>query len=422
MRQSSSPTLLLTNFHSLSNAGDAALLEVTLNHLRASFTQPRVILSCNYPAENGLAKLVEEVVPSPGALSGSFSGRSLLFQAANLMWGVVLSRCSGRLPPGWQRLLSAYRQADMVLSVPGNPFFSMGRFGWPLLASTASLWLAQRQGRPLYILPQTLGPFQRSWEAWLVRRLYRHARLVFMRDVISLRLAQAWGLATQTDSLPAKLALAVDPTFDLQPAAPAEAAAVLQRWGYDPRLPSLGVNILPRMVHTLSARALGSARAALAGALGRLAAQGVRLFFFAQSRGPTPQEDDRLPARQVMAALPDPTAAVLVDEELPPALLKACYGCMDAFVASRLHAGLFAVGMGVPTLFIGYLTKTRGMLETLAGLDWLIPLEEINEAVLTEKLSSLWEQRAVLRESLLPRLPGLAEAARLPVQRIAGDF
>jgi polysaccharide pyruvyl transferase WcaK-like protein len=95
---------------------------------------------------------------------------------------------------------------------------------------------------------------------------------------------------------------------------------------------------------------------------------------------------------------------------------------MDAFVASRLHAGLFAVEMGVPTLFFGYLTKTRGMLETLGRLDWLIPLEEINEAVLTEKLSSLWEQRAVLRESLLPRLPGLAEAARLPVQRIAGDF
>jgi colanic acid/amylovoran biosynthesis protein len=255
-----------------------------------------------------------------------------------------------------------------------------------------------------------------------VRRLYRHARLVFMRDAISLRLAQGWGLATQTGSPAAKLALAVDPTFDLQPAAPAEAAAVLQRWGYDPQVPSLGVSVLPRMVHTLSVKALGSARAALAGGLGRLAAQGVRLFFFAQSYGPTPQEDDRLPARQVMAALPDPTAAVLVDEMLPPALLKACYGCMDAFIASRLHAGLFAVGMGVPTLFIGYLTKTRGMLETLAGLDWLIPMEEINEAVLTEKLLSLWEQHAALRDVLLPGLPGLAEAARLPVQRIAEDY
>ncbi len=422
MRQGASPTLLLTNFHSLANAGDAALLEVTLKHLHASFIQPRVILSCNYPAENGLANLVDEVVPSPGALAGSFSGRSPLFQAANLMRGLVLSRCPGRLPAGWQRLLSAYRQADLVLSVPGNPFFSMGRFGWPLLPSAASLWLAQRHERPCYILPQSLGPFHRNWETWLVQRLYRHARLVFLRDAISLRLAQDWGLATRADSPTAKLTLAVDPTFDLQPAAPAEAAAVLQRWGYDPQVPSLGVSVLPRMVHTLSARALGSTRAALTDALGKLAAQGMRLFFFAQSCGPTPQEDDRLPARQVMAALPDPTAAVLVDEWLPPALLKACYGCMDAFIASRLHAGLFALGMGVPALFIGYLTKTRGTLETLGGLDWLVPMEGINEAVLTEKLLSLWEQRAARRDVLLSGLPGLAEAARLPIQRIAGDF
>jgi colanic acid/amylovoran biosynthesis protein len=176
------------------------------------------------------------------------------------------------------------------------------------------------------------------------------------------------------------------------------------------------------MVHTLSASDLEATRAALGFALGQLAAKGVHLFFFAQSRGPTSQEDDRLPARQVMAALPDPGAAVLVDAVLPPALLKACYGCMDAFVASRLHAGLFAVGMGVPTLFIGYLTKTRGVLETLGELDWLIPLEEINESVLTNKLSILWQRRDAWREALLPRLPGLAESARLPVQRIAENF
>ena len=415
MKKGSSPTLLLTNFHSLRNAGDAALLEVTLKHLRASFTQPKVILSCNYPDENGLAQMVDEVVPSPAALVGSFSGQSPLLQAASLLQGLLMSRTQGRLPAGWQHLLSAYRQADLVLSMPGNQFFSMGRFGWPLLPSAASLWLAQRHERPLYILPQSIGPIQRGWETWLVRRLYRSSRLIFMRDAVSLRLVQSWDLN-------AKLALAVDPSFDLPPAAPAEALAVLQRWGYDPQIPSLGVSVLPRMVHTLSASDLGTSRAALAGALGDLAAQGVRLFFFAQSRGPTPQEDDRLPACQVVAALPDPASAVLVDEELSPALLKACYGCMDAFVASRLHAGLFALGMGVPTLFIGYLTKTRGMLETLGGLEWLIPLEEINQAVLSEKLSALWEQRAARHEALLPRLPGLAVAARLPVQRIAEEY
>ena len=392
-----SPTILLVNAHSLCNAGDAALLQVTISQFRAAFGEPKLFVSTNYPDEPQYDDLGVEALPSVGALVD----------------------LKGRLPQnrrlaGYRRLIAAYRRADLVASLPGNQFFSMGRFGRPLFASAASIWLALHYKKPLYILPQSLGPFHRRWEERLVRGLYRQARLVFVREQPSYRLAQGWGLSPQ------RLLLVHDPAFAFPPAEAARTEAVLRRWGCLDGKPLLGVTVIPPMVRTLAKKSLRNYISSLAGALGTLVQRfDLRPVFFTQSSGPTAVEDDRLAARQVIGLLPDPACAILIDEVLPPAVLKACYGQMSAFIAGRLHSGIFALGMGVPTFFIGYLSKTAAMLETLGWPDWYLPLERIDESVLMEKMSGLWEERLVRREMIRARLPELAGDCGLPVKLIA---
>jgi colanic acid/amylovoran biosynthesis protein len=394
--QKTSPTVLLVNAHSLCNAGDAALLEITISQLRAAFDHPRLLVSSNHPGESQLARLGVEPLPSPEALLN------------------LAKRNNENILSGYRRLLAAYRQADLVASLPGNQFFSMGRFGRPLLTSAISIWLAIRYGKPLYILPQSLGPFHRRWEERLVRALYRRARLVCVREQRSYRLAQAWGLSPQ------KLILASDPAFDFPPCEPEQAMAILNRWGCPDGKPLLGITVIPSMTHTLSKPVMQAYTKNLAAALGNLSAHwGLHPVFFAQSTGPTPAEDDRLAARRVIELLPTPTQATLVDEVLAPAQLKACYGKMDAFIASRLHSGIFALGMAVPTLFIGYLTKTAALLETLAWLDWFIQLEEAGEELLTEKMTALWKERHERQEIIRARLPELSNGCDAAVQLIA---
>jgi len=68
---------------------------------------------------------------------------------------------------------------------------------------------------------------------------------------------------------------------------------------------------------------------------------------------------------------------VHINQAVKPALLKACYGYMQAFLASRLHSGVFALGMNVPTIFIGYLSKTHGVLEALGLETNVIDLKDL---------------------------------------------
>ena len=413
------PTILLTNFHSQANAGDAALLQIAAGHLRAAFDSPRLIVAANYPAEAGLRRLGVEVAPSPGALAGCFEPASPWRQLSRLAAGLLAARPgrTGHAPPGWQPLLAAYTEADLVISCAGNPFFSMGRFGWPLLVSASALWLALRCQKPLYLLPQSLGPFRRPWEARLMSSLCRRARLVFVREPLSLRQAQGWGLPA------ARLRPAPDLAFDFPPAGAGEAAACLRRWGWSPHIPAAGVTALPRLTRALTAESLEAAYRALGIALGRLCGEhGVRLFFFPQSSGPTTAEDDRLAARRVMARLPPAASAVLIDEPLEPALLKACYGQMQRFIASRLHSGIFALGMGTPALFIGYLSKTRGVLESLGLQDWLVELEAACPERLSARIDALWQEGEAQRAALAGRLPLLAAEARCAASQIAEDF
>jgi len=102
-----------------------------------------------------------------------------------------------------------------------------------------------------------------------------------------------------------------------------------------------------------------------------------------------------------------------VDETVTPSLLKACYGQMDAFVATRLHSGIYAIGMAVPTLFIGYLTKTQGMVRSLQIEDDFLDISVLSEASFGEKLETLWTNRNKKSQ----KLTGVIAHARQEIAR-----
>jgi polysaccharide pyruvyl transferase WcaK-like protein len=75
-------------------------------------------------------------------------------------------------------------------------------------------------------------------------------------------------------------------------------------------------------------------------------------------------------------------------------MLKACYGQMDLFIASRLHSGIFAIGAGTPTLFLGYLTKTQGITTRLGLSNYFLDINEISQSKLMERINYLNDHSA----------------------------
>ena len=425
--ENKSPRILIVNVHSSLNAGDLALLECAVQILRAVFDHPKIVVSANWPDEPALKALRLEIIPSPWHAAGVGSGRRPRWQVLSFLQGIFWAfwlklfqpgLFTGLVPPGWKAALMIYRQVDLVVAVPGNQFFSSGRFGWPLPLIAFPVWLAHLFKKPLYILPQSIGPFIRGWDRWLLVQSYRGARRIYLRDLVSVRLAHALGLP---DS---KVAYVPDPAFNYPAADPSAALEVLGRYGYRAELPALGLTVLAQMPSYLNQVRMDAYYQAMATTILRMAAEfKVQVFIFTQVSGPVPQENDRLGAQEVLRRMGDLPACVhFVDEALPPQTLKACYGKMDVFVASRLHSGIFAMGMLVPTLCIGYLTKTRGVLEAAGLIETLIELDHMDENVLWEKLRRLWIDRQAASEKLKTTLPGLIRELQKIEAEIRADY
>lgn len=424
-----SPTILIVNFHSSCNAGDAALLEAAVLQFCSSFHQPRIIVAANYPREVYLHSLNVKIVPSFGAFIGLSAKRPLLVQICLFIVGLTISTLVAicpricflerLLPHDLSDLLLAYRQADLIVGCPGNMFLTLGRFGWPFVVSAVAIFMAYLFNKPMYVMPQSIGPLRRRWERFLLGWLYSRARIVFVREHRSLHTALKLNLP------PSKLHYCPDLAFGLSTATDPECAVnLLSLFGYSPGIPTIGVSVINRLTQSLAEKDLVTYYATMARALTSIVLKyRARVYFFPQVTGPSESEDDRIAAKHVVEMMQNVRDNVVVlYEPLPPASLKALYGLMDAFIATRMHSGIFALSMGVPTLFIGYLTKIRGMLESLNLEEWLIEFENIEAERLLRKFDVLWSQRHTLKKILRETIPTVAEETYQVGRLIAQDY
>lgn len=422
------PTILIINFHSSRNAGDAALLETAIEQLRSSFPGVRCIISANYPDDAYVRSLGVDLVPSPATIIGLSAKDLPLLQIVRMVLGLLVScivalfprACLGKwfIPRNWHVLLAAYYQADLVVSIPGNIFVTMGIFGWPYFVSAVSVILAFLFRKPFYVMPQSLGPVERRWERLLLRWLYSQARIVFVRESVSFRLGQELGLPRE------RLRQTPDLAFGFSPPAERDAAlGFLDRLGYTIYSNPVGVTIINQPGARLDSGHMARYYSTMAHILSRFVeTYGVTLYFFPQVTGPTKVEDDRITTRLVIDCMNVRQNIVFLDKPMSPALLRTLSGFMEIFVATRMHSGIFAVTMGVPTLFIGYLGKTRGVVEDIGVQEWLVELSEIHENLLWNKLESLWLQRYEVRKVLAKTVPAVTRQTREVGRQIAQDY
>jgi len=78
--------------------------------------------------------------------------------------------------------------------------------------------------------------------------------------------------------------------------------------------------------------------------------------------------------------------------------------------------------MYVPALFIGYLTKTYGILQSMDLGEWMVQIEELNPEILWVKMQEAWDNRQQNAALLRKILPPVIEAAKIPGTRIAQNY
>jgi colanic acid/amylovoran biosynthesis protein len=423
--------ILLINLHSSWNAGDDALAQGALRQLSGQFPQASFVLAMNDPASyRGEGSAVESFTAWVRHAKDRDAPRWRWLAFPGLIVKSLLAlvgyRLMGRpwlflLTPEQRALLQAYFQADMVISSAGNFLYTSGRVGFPFLLALFSIRYAGLAGKPLYALPQTLGPLRRRRERLLAKKVLSKMRIVLVRDSISAEVWQTW------DVQGPKWAVLPDVAFaTFAEGGREEAVALLEEYGVQRGScgPCLGVTLIhwgaQSRWFTHQARYESAVEAAVRAFL---TSYGGCAVFFAQVHGPTLAEDDRVPARRVLAGLADLADQVaLIDRWVPPHVLKAAYGQMDLFLGTRLHSNIFALTEGVPVVAIGYQYKTRGVMQ-MAGLEqWVLDIEQVSQDALVRLLHEAWAKRERTRARLQEVIPGLRDQASQAGTLIASDF
>lgn len=438
-----STKILITNVHSIRNAGDRVLLEVTLEQLRQNFPNSQVILALNdlslLPGadlttlfnhstivHSFFAWFKQDVMESHTQPSSSLYlvTIQLLFACCYaILFRIAGIRASLGLSEVQRKTVDAYIDADLVISCPGNFLYSRAHaWGTALLSPVFSIAFAWLVGKPLYMMPQTIGPLWRRWERWLVRWLVQRFRVIQVRDQYSKDLLKAIGV------LSAKIHVVPDLAFAFRSSDLQEAQMVFQRYRIpsDKSQPLLGITL----INWGSQHPRFTGQAQYESAIARTICQFLHenegyVVILSQVTGPRTVDDDRIPAFRLQQLLATGSCAervIVVGEALAPSVLRTLYGMMDLLVGSRLHSNIFALSAGTPVVAIAYQAKTHGVMKSVDLGQWVIDIDKVTEMALSNLISLAWDQRLLLKDHIQNVIPNLAKECQFAMQRILIDF
>lgn len=296
-------------------------------------------------------------------------------------------------PSFWRSLprrIAAIARSDLVVHGGGGTYQDV--HGWSLLGGlllTAGLGLLL--GRPLVTAAIGAGPLRRLWLRRWVRRVLRHAVLVTVRDEASRDCLVDCGIERD------RIVVTADPVIGWVAAAatagPQPAAAH-----------EVGLAIRPHPDLN---------EAAVAALIERLAAGGDRVTLLGYE---LPDEALALRLRPLLS--PAAQAAFAYEPPHSVAAAIAAVRRMRALIAMRLHANVFAAGLGVPTIALSYDSKVSSFMAQAGLSAWTRAVTSAGPGLADElKVCVAWhaQNASLMRE----RFASLARESRRTFDLIA---
>jgi polysaccharide pyruvyl transferase WcaK-like protein/GT2 family glycosyltransferase/SAM-dependent methyltransferase len=395
--------IFVSDVWSVYNAGDRAILEALLDGLRALYPTADIAIGAHFV--EGCAE-IEGVTVVADRLA--FDGPSYIAQLAQ----------PDGVDAGLDDLRRAYREADLVVSTggyflnacPGNAFASV------FLTRLLHLGWALDAGVPVAVLGQSVGPIDGASLRAAAHAVLGRVPALAVRDVPSLSFLHRSGIAPHAR-------LTADLAVSLTPAGDDAVDAAMERLGIGPG--TLGISV----------RHHPDTPDGFFDAVARVADRAIRTFdvdvvligtTVPPADAPTVREreralgnDDSLALRLVHDRMKERARAVVVDESLPPRLLKGVLARCRAFLGTRMHASILATTAGVPAAGIAYEYKVRGWFERLGLGDLVVPLRTAGEADLWRCTEHILAHGPEVHERLAAAVPTLQRAALDNLKAIA---
>ena len=293
---------------------------------------------------------------------------------------------------------AALKECDLLLSGGGS-----------LLQDTTSvrslvyyLWIARMglaAGMPVMFYAQGIGPLRRKLSRFLTRAVANRVAAITVRDPGSEDLLRRIGACKPS------IEVTADPAFALRPALDDRVQDIRTRAGLEPGRTSVGVALRPW--GSVSVEGLAAACDAVVESTG-----GQVVFIPMQPPG------DVSISTAVAAAMKRGDSARIVQEPLLPREALGLVGSMDALLAMRLHALIFAAAAGgVPVVALSYDPKVAQLMEGLGQGKFKFELDEFDPLRTADAVSRACGQENDSIERYRARSAEMAERALVNVDR-----
>lgn len=394
------------------NKGAAAMLESAVFHLTDRNADVQFTLLSMYPrsdAERNAHSNLRVVNASPLRLGVAINGGALAWRALP-----PLRRWIGRAIPG----VGAIAEADVLLDQGGITFVD-GR-GKYLVYNVASILPAVFTRTPVVKCAQALGPFESRLNRAAARSLLPRMAAIVSRGAVTHRHLVDLGLTNIEEG--ADLAFALDVTLADKSSAAGSVDTAFFR-GKDV------VGVSPSQVLRTSTDTVGGDYVAevvaqidfLTEELGRP----VFLIPHSVRMNATKLHNNDLPlCRDIYARVASPSRVLFPEGELTSQELRSLIGRCDLFVASRFHAMVSSLAMGVPTLVIGWSHKYREVLDMFGLSAWALAHEAVTLEVFRDRVRELDRAKGKVRRDLVASVPKVRAVAMLQldtIERIARE-
>ncbi|MCR2813589.1 MULTISPECIES: polysaccharide pyruvyl transferase family protein [Microbacterium] len=375
------------------NKGASAMLEAAIQSLGERLDAPSFTLLSMYPAEDAAQNSHPnlEILPAnPRQLGVTINTLALIYRVTPFLRGTLRRR---------SRAIAALTSSSVLLD-QGGITFTDGREKF-LLYNVASILPALNTRTPVFKCAQAVGPFRHPLNRWAARTFLPRVRTIVTRGRITHEYAEELGLTNLSAGADFAFALELSGTEE------SEVADHIDLTFFDRDVVGVCPSVvLQRKVEARGGDYIGQIAAFIEG----LRAQGKSVLLVPHSvrTGTEKTHNNDLPlCREIHSRLRLGDDLLFVDRELSSQQLRYLIGRCQVFIASRFHAMVSSLAMGVPTLVIGWSHKYREVLEMFGLEEWAFGHDELTPEHLADRFAALDARRDEVAAQLTSRLPAV---------------
>ena len=403
------PKILIPNFYSWKNKGDAAIITGMFHALKHHIPNADITLLSSTPESDqqkceryNIRVLRNLLVLSPKDSSPKLvKGIKLLLKVLKYsLW----SRLWFPLNRTEKEIVNAYADTDIVVVCGGG---LLGGYDKGSLLQVYGTYFATLLGKPTVIYGQSIDPFGSKLITLTTKFMLNKVDLITVREEISLNYLKAIAIKP-------KVILTADASFLVNSISPEESIKLLAEEGIlQNQRPLVGIT-----VRAWNFPGTGNANARYGNYIKvitetiewLISNKNATVIFFPQVIYP-PKDDDTVISTKIASRIGQKQNIRVLTKDYSPEELKGIVGQMDLFIGTRMHSSIFALCNAVPAISISYQKKTDGIMKMLGMSDYVLDIANLRLDGVIAAINLALANRDDIKERLKVSIPEMERLA-----------